>query len=76
MSEQENQIDQPTTPVKPNKPEDHYDTFDTSIVYEYKDQPDIISGRCDNCGSAHFHSKVGNGMYLRKCSNCGMSKNI
>lgn len=61
---------------KVKKPSDYYGTFDTTIVYEYKDQPDIIAGRCDNCGSAHFKSKVGDKMYLRTCRQCGMKKNI
>ena len=63
-------------PVKPKKPIDYYGTFDTTIIYEYKDQPDIISGRCDNCGSAHFKSSVSPGLYLRECRQCGMKKNI
>ncbi|MEK3992725.1 hypothetical protein MKX65_24730 [Robertmurraya sp. FSL R5-0851] len=34
------------------------------------------SGRCDNCGRAHFNSSVGNGKFIRECSNCGMKKSI
>lgn len=35
-----------------------------------------LSGRCDNCGRAHFNSSVGNGKFIRECSNCGMKKSI
>ena len=58
------------------KPEDYYGTFDTTILYEYKDQPDIRSGRCDNCGNAKFKSSAKNYVYIRECVNCGMKKNI
>ncbi|YCI78705.1 hypothetical protein M1D47_09020 [Bacillus sp. R1-10] len=38
--------------------EEKYNGYDTSIVYDYKDQPDIKSGRCDNCDKAQFKSSV------------------
>jgi len=50
--------------------------YDTSIVYEYRKYPDVISGRCDNCGHARFESSVKNYIFLRKCRNCGMTKSI
>ncbi|MED3563457.1 hypothetical protein [Bacillus xiapuensis] len=50
--------------------------IDTSIVYDYKEYPDEISGRCDNCGDAHFESSVKNFIFLRKCRKCGMTKSI
>jgi len=50
--------------------------YDTSIVYDYKEYPDVISGRCDNCGNAQFESSVKNYIFLRKCRNCGMIKSI
>jgi hypothetical protein len=50
--------------------------IDTSIVYDYKDYPDEVSGRCDNCGNAQFESSVKNFIYLRKCRKCGMTKSI
>ena len=53
-----------------------YGTYDTSIVYDYKKHPDIVAGRCDNCGSTHFESKVGNYQFERKCRKCGMRKLI
>lgn len=76
MSEEQETTIAPAPYVKPKKPEDYYGTFDTSIIYEYKDQPDIRAGRCDNCGSAHFQSTVGGGQYVRECRQCGMKKNI
>lgn len=63
-------------PTKPKKPEDYYGTFDTSIEYDYKTTPDIIDGRCDNCGKAHFNMSIKNTILSRKCSNCGMTKAI
>ncbi|UII57177.1 hypothetical protein LS684_06975 [Cytobacillus spongiae] len=50
--------------------------LDTSIIYDYQDYPDKESGRCDNCGSTHFNSSVKNYQFLRKCSNCGLTKSI
>lgn len=50
--------------------------IDLSIVYDFKSFPDKQSGRCDNCGRAHFNSSVGNGKFIRECSNCGMKKSI
>lgn len=79
LSEKENQNVQPPgtiEPIEPKKAEDYYGTFDTSIIYEYKDQPDIINGRCDNCGNAQFKSSVKNYVYIRECRRCGMKKNI
>lgn len=56
--------------------EDKYANIDLNKVYEYKDLPDKIAGRCDNCGSVKFKSSVGSGKFLRECINCGMKKNI
>lgn len=53
-----------------------YDNIDLEKVYTYSDLPDKQAGRCDNCGNSHFNSKVGNGEFLRECSNCGMKKSI
>ncbi len=53
-----------------------YNNIDLSITYDYKDFPDKNSGQCDNCGRSHFISKVGDGKFLRECSNCGMKKLI
>lgn len=50
--------------------------IDLSIVYDFKDFPDKISGRCDNCNAATFKSSVGEGEFLRKCTNCGLTKSI
>lgn len=50
--------------------------IDTSIVYNYSEYPDVVSGRCDNCGNAQFKSSVSNYVYLRECRNCGMKKTI
>ncbi|MED4399794.1 hypothetical protein [Metabacillus fastidiosus] len=59
--------------------EEHYtpqDEYDLEKVYLFSEFPDIISGRCDNCNKAHFASSIKNGSYLRKCTNCGMTKSI
>nr|WP_230203653.1 hypothetical protein [Bacillus massiliigorillae] len=45
-------------------------------MYEYKDQPDIRDGKCDNCGNSHFQISIGNKKLLRECRQCGMKKNI
>jgi hypothetical protein len=50
--------------------------IDTSIVYDYKEYPDKVSGRCDNCGTTLFESSVKNFIFLRKCRKCGMMKSI
>lgn len=57
------------TPKKTN-------SYDTTIIYDYKEYPDIKSGRCDNCGHAHFKSSVKNFILIRECRNCGMKKSI
>ncbi|MED4729379.1 hypothetical protein P9597_14725 [Aneurinibacillus migulanus] len=51
-------------------------SYDLTIVYDYKEHPDIISGRCDNCGNAHFKSSVKDTVFLRECRKCGMKKSI
>jgi hypothetical protein len=56
--------------------EDKYANLDLTKVYDYKDLPDKISGRCDNCGNARFKTRVGDGQYLRKCTTCGLTKNL
>jgi hypothetical protein len=53
-----------------------YKGYDTGIVYDYKEYPDVISGRCDNCGNTHFKSSVHDYVFLRKCRKCGMKKSI
>ncbi|MFD6207063.1 hypothetical protein [Peribacillus sp. NPDC060253] len=50
--------------------------YDITIIYDYKDHPDIVSGRCDNCGKAQFESSVKDYVYIRKCRGCGMKKSI
>lgn len=50
--------------------------YDTSIIYDYAEYPDLVSGRCDNCGHAHFKSSVKDYVYLRVCRKCGMKKSI
>ncbi|CAF1897142.1 hypothetical protein [Bacillus subtilis] len=50
--------------------------YDTTITYEYKEMPDVRSGRCDNCDYTLFKSSVKHGKFLRECRRCGMKKNI
>jgi len=50
--------------------------YDLDKVYDYKDLPDKISGRCNNCNHALFKSSVKNFVFLRECRNCGMKKSI
>jgi len=50
--------------------------YDLDKVYEYKDLPDKISGRCNNCNHALFKSSVKNFVFIRQCANCGMKKSI
>jgi hypothetical protein len=50
--------------------------IDTSIVYDYKDFPDVKSGRCDNCDNTLFKSSVKDFIFLRECRKCGMKKSI
>lgn len=50
--------------------------YDTNVIYDFKEYPDKISGRCDNCGSAHFKSSVLHGVFMRECRKCGMKKSI
>ncbi|MEC2074572.1 hypothetical protein [Metabacillus fastidiosus] len=50
--------------------------YDLDKVYLFTEFPDKISGRCDNFNKAHFASSIKNGSYLRKCTNCGMTKRI
>ncbi|WP_437828983.1 hypothetical protein ACQRXC_14975 [Niallia taxi] len=56
--------------------EEKYNGYDTTIVYDYKEYPDVNSGRCDNCGNAQFKSSVKNFIYIRECRKCGMKKSI
>ncbi|WP_260320859.1 hypothetical protein [Peribacillus simplex] len=56
--------------------EEENKSYDTSIVYDYKDYPDINSGRCDNCNNAQFKSSVKDFLYIRECRSCGMKKSI
>lgn len=56
--------------------EEQYNGYDTTIVYDYKEYPDVNSGRCDNCGNAQFKSSVKDLIYIRECRKCGMKKSI
>lgn len=51
-------------------------SYNLDIVYDYKEFPDKISGRCDNCNNSLFKSSVKNFIFLRECSQCGMKKSI
>ena len=53
-----------------------YGTYDTTIIYDYKNYPDIVAGRCDNCGEANFKSTASDYKFFRECRNCGMVKKI
>lgn len=44
------------------------------MVYDYKEHPDAISRRCDNCGNIHFKSSVKDTIFLRECRKYGMKK--
>lgn len=55
--------------AEPNK-------IDVSNTYDFKQFPDKVSGRCDNCNEASFKSSVEGGKFLRECRNCGMKKLI
>ncbi|MCY8974069.1 hypothetical protein [Bacillus atrophaeus] len=46
-----------------------------SVIYDYKEYPDVKFGRCDNC-DALFKSSVKSGQFLRECRRCGMKKSI
>lgn len=50
--------------------------IDTSIIYDYKEYPDVEAGKCDNCGQAKFKSSVKDFIFIRECRNCGMKKSI
>ncbi|MGN5652151.1 hypothetical protein [Bacillus sp. Brlt_9] len=50
--------------------------YDLSKIYKYKEHPDKISGRCDNCSNTAFKSSVKNFISLRVCRQCGMKKII
>lgn len=50
--------------------------YDVTKIYDYKEFPDKISGRCDNCGHALFKSSVKDFVFIRECRNCGMKKRI
>ncbi|MCP6730031.1 hypothetical protein WKH37_05670 [Bacillus subtilis] len=50
--------------------------YDTSIVYDYKEYPDVKYGRCDNCDYTLFKSSVKSGIFLRECRRCGIKKSI
>ncbi len=53
-----------------------YGIYDTTIIYDYKNYPDIVAGRCDNCGEANFKSTASDYKFFRECRNCGMVKKI
>jgi uncharacterized protein with PIN domain len=50
--------------------------IDLTKIYNYKDFPDKVSGRCDNCGNTIFKSSVKDFVFLRECRQCGMKKSI
>lgn len=43
--------------------EENYETngYDISVIYDYKEYPDVKFGRCDNCDYALFKSSVKSG---------------
>lgn len=45
-------------------------------IYDYKEYPDKVSGRCDICNNAHFKSSIKDGALIRECRNCGHKKSI
>lgn len=53
-----------------------YKGYDINIICDYKEYPDVKSGRCDNCGESLFKSSVKNRKFLRECRKCGMKKSI
>lgn len=50
--------------------------YDLNKIYDYKDFPDKMSGRCDNYDNTLFKSSVKDFVFLRECRNCGMKKSI
>ncbi|WP_462413560.1 hypothetical protein [Neobacillus sp. Marseille-QA0830] len=50
--------------------------YDLDQIYDYKENPDIKDGRCDNCGNTLFKSSVKEGNFIRECRQCGMKKII
>ena len=62
--------------IMSEKTPNEFKGFDTTIIYDYTEYPDIVSGRCDNCGNAHFKSTVKDFIFIRECRNCGMKKSI
>lgn len=50
--------------------------YDVSVVYNIRELPDVKSGRCDNCDTSKFNSTIQSGVFLRKCTQCGMTKRI
>ncbi|MCM3787467.1 hypothetical protein M3221_03435 [Domibacillus indicus] len=50
--------------------------IDLSITYNIREFPDIKSGRCNNCGNAHFKSSIKNMAFLHECRSYGMKKII
>lgn len=59
-----------------NKPKRETKGIDITVVYDFKQFPDEISGRCDNCGNTLFKSSVKDFVYLRECRECSMKKSI
>ncbi|MFD0768856.1 hypothetical protein ACFQZ1_08010 [Bacillus sp. CGMCC 1.60114] len=50
--------------------------YDLNKIYDHKEFPDKISGRCDNCDNTLFKSSVKNFIFIRECRQCGMKKSI
>lgn len=64
---------------KDNQLEQNFESenkYDLTKIYDYKEFPDKISGRCDNCGNTLFKSSVKDFVFIRECRNCGMKKSI
>ncbi|MFK2827153.1 hypothetical protein QYG89_16140 [Bacillus sp. B190/17] len=50
--------------------------YDLTIIYDYKEHPDILSGHCNNCENTPFKSPMKNNIFLRECCECNMKKSI
>lgn len=57
--------------IENKQPEQKYDP---SKIYTYKEFPDKIGGRRDNCGNTTFKSFVKDFIFLRECNQCGLKK--
>lgn len=48
--------------------------YNLNKIYDFKEFPDKISGRCDNYGNTLFKSSVKDSIFIRECRQCGMKK--